>query len=108
MQQLEIVQPTSDLGAQILSTLAITLPPIKEIYGSFWSELLTTISKTGLQATSDETLFGVYASLRVLLLMRKSDIKDANDDLSDSWNENKSILAAALVDLLKQSAGKIT
>ena len=107
-QQLEIVQPTSNLGAQMLSTLAFTLPPIKDIYGSFWSELLTIIPKTGLQATSDETLFGVYASLRILLLMRKSDIKDANDDLLDAWNENKPVLATALVDLLKQSAGKIT
>ena len=108
VQHLEIVKPNSILGAQITNVLAFVIPSIKEIYGSFWAELLTLIQGSGLQATNEEALFGVYTSLRILLLLRKTDIRTANDDLLDSWNESKTSLAAALVDLLKVLAGKVS
>lgn len=89
-----------------MTVLAVVLPRVSEIYGSFWSELLDTIQTKTLQTEGDDTLFSVHASLRLLSLIRKPHMQEANDDILDSWNEKKGAIAAALLKLLKQLAGK--
>lgn len=106
VQHLEKIQPTSIMGGQIMNALAVVLPPVREIYGAFWAELLDVIQKSGLRSTGDDTLFGVHASLRLLSLLKKSYMQEGNDDLLDALSEKSEAIAAALLELLTQLAGK--
>ena len=106
VEQLKIIQPTSIIGGQLITVLAIILPPIKGIYGEFWADILEIIGKIGLLVNGDDTLFGVYSSLRLLSLLRKPHIQEANDDLLDAWNEKKQTIGEALLDLLIKLAGE--
>jgi len=108
IQQLEIVHPTSVIGGQITSTLFTVLPPINGIYGEFWSDVLEIVGKAGLRSTGDESLYGVHSCLRLLSLLRRPHMQEANDDLLDAWNEKKGVIEAALLDLMKKLAGELS
>lgn len=82
--------------------LSLVLPAVKEIYGPFWSTILEEIQKPG--ALDD--FFALYASLRLLDLLRRSYMLESNDDLLDAWSENKTAVAKHLVDLMWQLQGK--
>lgn len=103
--QLETVQPSSALWGQITSMLTVILPPINGIYGEFWADILDAIEKGGLRDTRDESLFGINTSLRLLSLLRRPHMQEANDDLLDAWNEKKAAIGGALVVLMTQLAG---
>ena len=82
--------------------LSFVLPVVKEIYGPFWSAVVEEVQKTGAQTD----LCALHASLRLLNLLRKPHMLEANDDLLDAWTEKKEAVAAWLVDLLCQLQGK--
>ncbi|KAL6715189.1 hypothetical protein ACLMJK_007453 [Lecanora helva] len=102
IQQLQVAPPMSSIRGQIASILTVVLPSIKGIYGGFWTDILAIIEKDGLRATEDEALFCAHANLRLLSLLRKAEMQEANDDLLDSWNERKDSIGAALIKLMVQ------
>ncbi len=82
--------------------LSFVLPAVKEIYGPFWSAILGEIEKNGAQGD----LYALYASLRLVNLLRKSYMLEANDDMLDAWSEKKAAVAKWLAGLLLQLRGK--
>ena len=107
VQQLQKLEPGSFISGQTVLILSYLLPAISEIYGDFWADILDIIEKTGLQDPSDETLFGIHGSLRLLQLLRKPHMQQANDDLLDAWNEKKRAIQEALLGLMTRLAGII-
>lgn len=90
-----------------MSVLAIVLRPVGEIYGEFWANILDIIQGFELHTAGDDVLFGVYASLRLLALLRKLQMQESNDDLLDAWTEKKGTIAERLLDLVTLFAGEI-
>ena len=107
INQLHAVQPSPMIRGQLLSVLATVLPEIKGIYGEFWADILGEIEKAG-KLNSDGSLFGIYATLRLLSLLRRSNMQEANDDLLDAWNEKKAACSATLVELMTQLASEFS
>ena len=90
------------IGGEIMKTLSVVLPAIKEIYDAFWADILDAIPEMWLQATSDEYLYGIHSSLRLLALLKKADMQQSNDDLFDAWAEKEKRIAKGLVGLMIQ------
>ena len=82
--------------------LSFVLPAVREIYGPFWLATIEVIQKSNAQAD----LYVLYASLRLLNILRRSYMLESNDDLLDAWSEKKADIAKHLVDLLGQLEGK--
>ena len=88
------------IGGEIMKTLCVVLPAIKEIYDDFWADILEAIPQVWLDALSDEFIYGIYSSLRLLSLLKKADMQQSNDDLLDAWTEKKERIAKGLVGLM--------
>ncbi|KAK4692467.1 E3 ubiquitin-protein ligase listerin, partial [Lecanoromycetidae sp. Uapishka_2] len=88
------------IAAETMRALFAVLPAIGDIYGSFWEELLELIPKAWMQASSDENTYRISSSLRLLSLLRRSDMQQSNDDLLDAWAEKKGPIAKGLVGLM--------
>ena len=63
------------------------------------------IGDVGQPSTGDDSLFGVHASLRLVSLLRRSQMLEENDDLLDAWNEKKEAIGRVLLEKLIQFAG---
>ena len=92
--------PVPGFGGEIMKTLTAVLQAIREIYGSFWAEILDVVPQMWLQGTSDRHLYDIACSLRVLSLLKTADMQHANDDLLDAWTEKKATIAKGLVKLV--------
>ena len=90
------------VGGEVMKTLRVVLPAIKEIYDAFWADILDAIPQVWLHATSDEFIYGIYSSLRLLSLLKKTDMQQSNEDLYDAWTEKKEAIAKGLVGLMIQ------
>ena len=88
------------IGGEIMKTLSVVLPAIKEIYDAFWADILDAIPQVWLHGASDEFIYGIYSSLRLLSLLKKADMQQSNDDLFDAWTEKKERIAKGLVGLM--------
>ena len=88
------------VGGEIMKALTAVLPMIKEIYGSFWADLLDLIPQVWLRDTRDEDIYGIHSSLRLLSLLKRSDMQQSNDDLLDAWVEKKSSVVEGLVGMM--------
>lgn len=106
LQGTPVVRP--GIAAETMKTVLAVLPAISDIYGSFWEELLEWIPKAWKDATSDENLYEIHSSLRLLSSLRKADMQQSNDDLLDAWTEKKSLIAKALAGLMLDVHGKLT
>lgn len=103
-QMLGKASSSSMVGGQIMAILYFVLPRLSEIYGPFWAQILDEVQTIGPQAK----LYALHSGLRLLSLLGKLHVQEANDDLVDAWVERKGALANYLVNLLRQRAGKST
>ena len=88
------------IGGEIMKTLCVVLPAIKEIYDPFWADILEAIPQVWLDALSDKFIYGIYSSLRLLSLLKKPDMQQSNDDLVEAWTGKKERIARGLVGLM--------
>ena len=100
VSQLEMQMPPYIL-AEIFRALQIALPAIKDIYGSFWENILELLRSSWKLTAYDEHLSCIHASLRLLSTLRSEAVLQANDDLLDAWNESRKSTATSLVILLE-------
>ena len=91
--------------SEILKALTIVLPPIKEIYGSFWKTLLEVAytTQTNGNALNDDDFPSLHARLRLLETLYRLREEGSNDDLEDAWDGSKELVASGLLSLLSQS-----
>lgn len=86
--------------AEMLRSLAIILPSIKEIYGSFWANTLDSLRSEDGNDFSDANLPKIHGSLRLFSILKKPTMQEGNDDLLDAWTEQRSSIAAYEIQLL--------
>jgi len=91
---------------EILKVLHAVLPPIKEIYGSFWHEILDAVQQDFIISASEDSLPNIHAALRLSSLLQKQRMQEANDDLSDAWTERKGYIAKVLIRLMSNLSGE--
>jgi len=106
VEQLQEVLARPEVGAETMRALFEVLPAINDIYGSFWEELLELIPKMWTPASSDENIYKIHSSLRLLSLLGKADVQQSNDDLLDAWTEKKGSIAEGLVGFMVEIDGK--
>lgn len=94
------------IKGQAMGVLAAALPPVSDIYGEFWVDILDVIQSSKLRDAKDDVLFEIYTSLRLLALLRRPQMQESNDDLLDAWKEKEHILTAKLLELLTLLSGK--
>lgn len=107
IRELEKISLSPAVRGQILGLLVIVLRPVSEIYGEFWADILDIMQRNKLETAEDDTLFGIYASLRLLALLKISQMQQSNDDLSDAWKEKKGAIAERLLETMILLAGRI-
>lgn len=89
--------------SEILKLLCAVLPPIREIYGSHWRDILEFLAEfLGQQVISEESLPALHSSLRLYARMKALFRGDSNDDLEDAWSANLPALSRGLLEALKQ------
>ncbi|KAL9125815.1 MAG: hypothetical protein Q9217_005035 [Psora testacea] len=98
----ELPKASSTDQAEVMRALHVVLPPIKEIYGSFWGTLFEIMGSVFRGSVTDENLPLLLSSLRLLSLFRKPFMQDGNDDLLDAWTDHKSSFAKDLISLMNK------
>ncbi|KAI9719726.1 MAG: hypothetical protein M1812_003214 [Candelaria pacifica] len=90
---------------EALKLLTAVLPPLQEIYGSHWADILTYLVQmwSRIESVNDEQLPSLYASIRLFAILKSIVGDDANDDLKDAWQDSIEALSKGLIRLLKQA-----
>lgn len=96
VNELDIDKPLP-ISTEMLRSLHVILPAIKGIYGSFWETTFLFAKSIFDVDPDDKHLPVIHASLRLLSLLSKPELLEPNDDLLDTWKENKRSLAISLV-----------
>ena len=95
---------------EIYKSLTVILPLVKEVYEPFWQKLIDTIVG-GLSEVASGNMHSIpfiHASLKLCAILQTSSTdEDSNDDLKDSWAENKPIITDLLVKIMKLQACKL-
>ena len=94
---------------EVYKTLLVILPPIRDIYGSFWetiiSDMVNHLSRAPKQHNVDIPL--IHATLRLYSTVNLLAMNEANDDLAESWKEEHSKVVELLVGLTRFLAGEL-
>lgn len=90
-----------DVKAEIIKVLGLILPPLKEIYGSHWTETIDILNSVWTETNGgDEGLPVLHASFRLFACLKSMVNEEANDDLVDVWSESKADLVKNLISTL--------
>lgn len=103
----ELAQATILIQTEMMKVLHFFLSPVKDIYGSFWADLFVLLQQIWTAPITDEALPSLHSSLRLLSLLRKQHMQEGNDDLLDTWTENKGPVAKGLVALMGKAQGEL-
>ena len=87
---------------EIIRSLIVVLPAVKDIYGSFWGDALDFAMSIRRYPLDDEHLPGRLACFRLFATLKKPYMLEANDDLLDAWSERKQPIMKGLVRLLEE------
>ena len=91
------------LVSETLKLLSYVMPPLREIYGSHWAEVLELLTSLwNGDLTSDEDLPVLHSSLRLFACLRSLAGSDGNDDLEDAWKELNTNISTKLIANLRQ------
>lgn len=95
------------IKTEILKILKVVLPPIKEIYDNFWARVIELVRESWIFNTqiSDDEIPNLHASLRLFSTLKRLSAEESNDDLQDTWTDEKGSLFEGLLGLLKKLQG---
>ena len=98
------------LHAEICKSLVVVLPHIKDIYGSFWLDIINVLILVWSRGkeVSDDDLPLIHATLRLSTALRALTTQESNDDLLNCWSEKKVAMTDGLINLMKHEASKFT
>lgn len=93
---------------EIMQVLTQTLVNIKDVYGSFWTDLFDIIMSIWSWQPDilSAQLPTVYSSMQLFCTLRKLSLEGSNDDLQDVYNERKEQIFDSLLGLLKHQSGE--
>ena len=99
---------SASFNAEAYKTLIAMLPHIKDVYGSFWADLIDVVLNewTQMAASMDEEIPSIHASLRLYAVLRELAADDSNDDLLDCWREQQTAIIDGLLSLMKTHSSR--
>ncbi|KAJ5500783.1 Zinc finger RING-CH-type [Penicillium expansum] len=85
------------LKSEVIQTLSLVLPALREIYGSHWEESMGVLNSI-LKGTNggEEALPLLVSSFRLFAKLKSISESDSNDDVQDAWSDRKAGLFKAL------------
>lgn len=88
--------------SEILMTLCLLSPLIKEVFGSHWSSMFSLLKDLwSTPTTTDDFLPVLHASLRLFACLRSLAANEINEEVSEEWKEARITHPPLLVRLLK-------
>lgn len=108
---LEITELGKPVKAELCRALAMLLPPMSDMYGDHWANILSslaaawaTTAKLESSTGTDSPIPFVHASLKLYAQLKTlTQIEEPNDDLLDAWKETEQLVADGLINMLKNS-----
>lgn len=107
ISQLAESSVSKSVASEAFKALTVILPFIKDIYGSFWGQIVdAVINRWSLLTEQDDSeVPSLHASLRLCATLNKLSGEDANDDLQDIWASERRSLVGGLLALIGQLRG---
>ena len=98
---------TKSVASEAFKALTVILPFIKDIYGSFWAQIVDAmIKRWSLPIEQDDTgAAPLNASLRFCATLNRLSGENANDDLQDIWISERRSVVGGLLGLIGQLQG---
>jgi hypothetical protein len=99
-------QAPAGLQSELLSTLASILPPIKDLYGDFWKDVVTLVTQYLGNIADASDIAPLHSALRLHACL-VSLMKDrSNEDLEEELSNVKASLDRSLLEILTHFDGK--
>ena len=108
ISQLQTGELPQEVIAEIYKALVKLLPPVKNIYGSLWEEIINIIIDGWTRNVNDDgsSISLMHASLQLSWTLKALAIDQSNDDLTDSWRLKELKLLDVLIDNMTRLASK--
>lgn len=93
---------------EVLKLLSALIVPIKDIYDSFWQQMIDFIDETlslPNEILDDENIPLLHATLELFTSLKTLKTQESNEDLEDAWREKEESLLNRLLNLLKECQG---
>ena len=93
---------------EVLKSLSTLLVPIKDVYDSFWEQILEFIDKTlwpPSKFLDDDNIPLLHAILELFASLKAFQSVESNEDLEDAWKEKEENLLDRLLNLIKECQG---
>ncbi|MCJ1432310.1 hypothetical protein MMC27_001666 [Xylographa pallens] len=108
VMQLQSSTPSLSIIAELFKALGVILQLIKDIYGSFWEEIMGFVINGCSRITKDKVsdISFTHATLRLYDTMKRlATTYSDNEDLTDSWAHAKLVADESLVKLMQSQTG---
>lgn len=93
---------------EVLKVLSALIVPIKDVYDSFWQQMIdfidTTLSPPN-QFLDDDNIPLLHTTLELFASLKTVTTEESNEDLEDAWKEKEGSLLNRLLDLLLECQG---
>jgi hypothetical protein len=100
------VEAPAGLQAELLSTLASILPPIKDLYGDFWHDAVMLLAKYLGSITDASEIVPLHAALRFHACLFSLTGEESNEDLEEELSKVKPSFENSLLEILTHFDGK--
>jgi hypothetical protein len=99
-------QAPASLQSELFSTLASILPPIKELYGDFWKDVVTLLTQYLNSVADASHIAPLHGALRLHACLVSLANGESNEDLEDELSKVKVSLDTSLLEILTHFDGK--
>ena len=99
------------ITSEVLKALSALIVPIKDVYDSFWQQMIDFINNTLSSPNrflDDDNIPMLHATLELFTSLKILTAEGSNEDLEDAWTEEEGSLVNKLIDLLKGCQGACT
>lgn len=96
------------ITSEVLKALSALTPSIRDVYDSFWEQMIEFIKNTlspPNQFLDDDNVPLLHATLELFASLKDLKLEGSNEDLEDAWTEKEVSLLNGLLDLLKECQG---
>ncbi|MCJ1388866.1 hypothetical protein MMC18_001716 [Xylographa bjoerkii] len=104
VSQVQIGAPSLPITAELYKALNVVLQLIKDIYGSFWEEIMSFVTDSCSRITQEKLsdIPFTHATLRLYdTFKRLATTYDENEDLAESWAHVKAAADESLIRLMQ-------
>lgn len=99
---------SNQITNEVLKLLSTMIVPIKDVYDSFWEQMIDFIDSTlspPNKFLDDDSIPLLYAILQLFASLKTLQSQESNEDLEDAWKEKEESLLTGLLNLLKKCQG---